>query len=224
MATHPLLRLHEDVLSGPATAALDLPALPRVIYVLQGAAIIDGMRVETDEAWQGESAVSITAADRGVTCWRWDLCADALSGAVTPLPGVRTQEKLSAVLTTLPKGELLMRADSVALPAGAVAYAHTHYGPGIRCVIDGGFRVVIHGVSNFYGPGCAWFEAGPDPVYGEASPDRDSRFIRVTILPRALAGKRSTTYVNAEDQNKAKLQQYKVYADAPIGFAGTNGR
>ncbi|MGE0565107.1 MAG: hypothetical protein AB7O50_11400 [Pseudolabrys sp.] len=220
--TQPLLRLFEDVLAGPATAPMALPALPRVIYVVQGAAIIGGKRFAADEAWQGEDAVMLAAADEGTTCWRWELGRAGFTVTVAAAPGMTTREKLSALLTTLPKGELLMRCDSVSLPAGAVAYAHTHHGPGIRCVIDGGIRVVIHGLSNVYGPGCAWFEAGPDPVYGEASPHEDSRFIRVTILPLALAGQRSTTYVNPEDRDKAKLQQYKVYADAPIAF-GTGG-
>jgi hypothetical protein len=38
------------------------------------------------------------------------------------------------------------------------------------------------------------------------------------ILPRALLGKSSISYVNEEDKAKPKSQTYKVYADAPITF------
>ncbi len=40
------------------------------------------------------------------------------------------------------------------------------------------------------------------------------------ILPRELTGKSSIQYVNEEDKAKPKSQSYKVFADAPIEFAG----
>ena len=48
--------------------------------------------------------------------------------------------------------------------------------------------------------------------------DRPTRFIRVMILPRALIGKSSIQYVNAEDKEKPKSQQYRVFVDAPLNF------
>jgi hypothetical protein len=38
----------------------------------------------------------------------------------------------------------------------------------------------------------------------------------VMILPRALAGKSSIQYVNEADKDKPRVQQYKIFADAPI--------
>ena len=61
----------------------------------------------------------------------------------------------------MPKGELLMRGDSVAFPPGGCAYRHRHQGPGIRCLIEGGIRIDTHGRSTSYGPGGAWYESGP---------------------------------------------------------------
>ena len=113
-----------------------------------------------------------------------------------------------------------MRGDSVAFPPGGCAYRHVHQGPGIRCMIEGGLRVDTHHRSTSYGPGGAWYEAGPDPVFAQAAQDRPSRFIRVLILPRALIGKSSISYVNEEDKAKPKTQSYKIYADAPIAFEG----
>jgi hypothetical protein len=129
-----------------------------------------------------------------------------------------THEKHTAFLETMPKGELLMRGDSVSFPPGGCAYLHRHQGPGIRCLIEGGLRVDTHNRSTSYGPGGAWYEGGPDPVFAQAAGDKPSRFIRVMILPRALLGKSSIGYVNEEDKAKPKSQTYKVYADAPIEF------
>ena len=61
-------------------------------------------------------------------------------------------------------------------------------------------------------------KSGPEAVFAQAASDRTSRFIRVMILPRDLAGKSSIQYVNEEDKAKPKSQQYKIYADAPISF------
>ena len=112
---------------------------------------------------------------------------------------------------------LLMRCDSVAFPPGGCAYLHTHQGPGIRCLIEGGIRIDTGGASHSYGPGGAWFEAGPEPVFAQAA-DRPTRFIRVMVLPARLLGQSSIAYVNAEDREKPKSQRYKVYVDVPIAL------
>ena len=112
-----------------------------------------------------------------------------------------------------------MRGDSVAFPPGGCAYLHTHQGPGIRCLIEGGIRIDTHGRSTSYGPGGAWFESGPEPVFAQGA-DRTTRFIRVMVLPRALIGKSSIAYVNEEDKARPKSQQYKIYVDAPIASPG----
>ena len=126
----------------------------------------------------------------GVSVWRWELARGDQGRTVANAPGMMTHEKLTAFLETLPKGELLMRGDSVAFPPGGCAYTHVHQGPGIRCLIEGGIRIDTHGRSTSYGPGGAWYEAGPDPVFAQAAEDKPSRFIRVLILPRALQGQK----------------------------------
>lgn len=217
---HPVLRLYEDVLSNAETTVFELPPLPRFIFVVHGSADIAGKTVNEGEAWQGEGAALIKPGPGGVTCWRWELARGDQGSTVASAPGMITHEKLTAFLETLPKGELLMRGDSVAFPPGGCAYLHRHQGPGIRCLIDGGIRIDTHSRSTSYGPGGAWYETGPDPVFAQAAADRPSRFIRVMILPRELAGKSSIQYVNEDDKAKPKSQQYKIYADAPIAFGG----
>jgi len=215
---HPVLRLYEDVLSSAENVEFRLPPLPRFVFVVQGTATIGGKVLGAGKAWQGEDAVTIKPGAEGVTCWRWELARGDQGSTTANAPGMATHEKLSAFLETLPKGELLMRGDSVAFPPGGCAYTHRHQGPGIRCLIEGGIRIDTHGRSTSYGPGGAWHESGIDPVFAQAAQDRPSRFIRVMVLPRALVGKSSIEYVNEEDKAKPKSQQYEIFADAPIAF------
>jgi len=214
---HAVLRLYEDTFGG-AAGEVPLPSLPRMIYVVHGNISLEGRAFGDGEAWQGEGAVTLRASDRGATCWRWELARGDQGSTTANAPGMVTHEKLTAFLETLPKGDLLMRGDSVAFPPGGCAYLHRHQGPGIRCLIEGGIRIDTHGRSTSFGPGGAWYESGPDAVFAQASSDKPSRFIRVMILPRELQGKSSIQYVNEEDKAKPKSQQYKIYADAPISF------
>jgi hypothetical protein len=212
-----LLRLCEDTLSDRATLAL--PARARLIFVVHGSVTIAGKTLGDGEAWQGEGAGTLAAGTAGATCWRFELTAEGATADPTAA-GVSSREKLAATLETLPAGELLLRGDSVGFPPGGCAYLHRHQGPGIRCLIDGGIRIDTHGRSTSYGPGGAWYESGPEPVFAQAAADRPSRFIRVMILPRALIGKSSIQYVNDADKDKPRVQQYKILADAPIARPG----
>jgi hypothetical protein len=210
---HPILRLYEDVLSSDSPE-VGLPPAPRMIFVVHGSVTVEGRTVRDGEAWHGEGELMLEPGPAGATCWRFELVAgDAGDGALRG--GVR---KLAAALETLPKGELLLRGDSVAFPPGGCAYLHRHQGPGIRCLLEGGIRIDTGGRSTSYGPGAAWYESGPEPVFAQAAADRPTRFIRVMILPRALIGKSSLQLVNEDDKAKPRSQQYKIFADVPIGF------
>jgi hypothetical protein len=78
--------------------------------------------------------------------------------------------------------------------------------------------VSVNGSSTTVEPLGAWFEAGPDPVFAAASATEPSAFVRVMILPRALEGKSSISYVNAEDLNKLKSQRYTIFVDEAIAL------
>jgi hypothetical protein len=213
----PVLRLYEDVLANAAEASL--PALPRMIFVVHGSIAIGDRSLHDNDAFAGEAAVRLRATSAGATLWRWELGAgDDGPGAVVR-PGVVSREKLSAPLEALPQGALILRGDSVAFPAGGCAYRHRHQGPGIRCLIEGGIRIDTDGRSTSYGPGGAWFESGPEPVFAQAA-DRPTRFIRVMILPLAYLGKSSLEYLDEADKAKPKTQQYKIFADMPLTSVG----
>ncbi len=209
----PVMRLYEDSFSGGTAGSL--PALARMIFVVHGAVTIDGKTLSDGDAWGGEGAASFAVGKDGATIWRFELSA-AGSDAQPIKAAFRSFEKLAAALETVPQGELLLRGDSVAFPPGGCAFLHKHWGPGIRCLLDGGIRIDTHGRSTSYGPGSAWYETGSDPVFAQAAMDRSSRFIRVMVLPRSLLGKSSFQFVNEEDKAKPRVQQYKIFTDLPI--------
>ena len=211
------LRLIEDNLHAGAAFTLPEDGINRVVYVAHGSIRAGGLELKDDQAWHGRGAVQIAAGAHGAALWRFEL---APAGAKPTLVGGSaggSRLKLVSALEDLPIADpLLVRADSVAFPPGGCAYLHTHQGPGIRCLIEGGVRIDTAGHSTSYAPGGAWFEAGPIPVFAQAAGDRASRFIRVMILPARLKGVSSLSYVNAVDRDKPKSQSYKIFVDAPI--------
>ena len=119
-------------------------------------------------------------------------------------------------LTERPQGEWLLRCDRVDFPPGGVAYRHTHPGPGLRVLLKGRLRVETQGEEHEYGPFESWYETGADPVYAAGSQTEPTSFVRVMLVPREWAGKRTIRYVDAEDEEKPKLQQARIYFEQPL--------
>jgi quercetin dioxygenase-like cupin family protein len=115
-----------------------------------------------------------------------------------------------------PAGDWLVRCDRVDFPPGGVAYRHTHPGPGIRVLLKGRIRIESGGEAHEYGPFESWYESGPEPVYAAASPDEETAFVRVMLVPRALEGQRTIRYVDPADEEKPKLQRARIYLEQPL--------
>src|SRR5262245_6892256 len=98
----PVLRLFEDSLAGGAL--FSLPPLPRMIFIVHGAVTIDGKPFGDGEAWSGEGAVSLASGKDGTTVWRYELAPSGGQAGLGSGAGVRSGEKLSAVLETMPPG------------------------------------------------------------------------------------------------------------------------
>jgi len=214
---HPELRLIEDFLTD--RGVLSLPALPRMLYVVRGAIKVGQRVLGQGEALFGEDLLTAHAEGTGATLWRFELSDPRQPAAQLEGSSLRSTPLLGIALEHLPEGELLWRGDSVAFPPGGCAYLHRHQGPGIRCLIEGTLRIDSNGQSHSYNIGDPWFENGSDPVFAQAG-ERATRFVRVLILPRTLIGKTSIQYVNEEDKEKPKSQQYRVYVDAPLTRPG----
>jgi quercetin dioxygenase-like cupin family protein len=112
-----------------------------------------------------------------------------------------------------PEAAWIVRCDRVDFPPGAVAYTHTHPGPGIRYLLHGALEVRTEGRTALYGPGDPWFEAGPEPVHATAAADGDTAFVRVLLLPAEWEGKRTIRYVDPLDEQKPKRQRPTVFFD-----------
>jgi hypothetical protein len=210
------LRLIEDTLQSGAGLQLASKAVRRVVYVAHGVATVAGQSVADDQAAYAHGDAEVLAGNGGAAIWRWELAPIGDAPILAAGRHGASRVKLSAPIERPPASNVLMRADSVTFPRGGCAYLHTHQGPGIRCLIDGGIRIDTDGASTCYAPGGAWFESGPAPVFAQAAQDRTSRFIRVMILPAELKGRSSIAYVNAEDRDKPKSQRYKGYLDEII--------
>ncbi len=115
-----------------------------------------------------------------------------------------------------PEGEWLVRCDRVDFPPGGVAYLHTHPGPGIRVLLKGSIRIDSAGESHEYGPFDWWYESGPEPVFAAASAREETAFVRVMLVPAALAGQRTIRYVDPADEDKPKLQKARIYLEHPL--------
>jgi quercetin dioxygenase-like cupin family protein len=121
-----------------------------------------------------------------------------------------------AVDVELGQGDWLVRCDRVDFPPGGVAYRHVHPGPGIRRILHGELTIEATGAPRTYGPGEAWFEGADDPVLAIASADGETAFVRVLILPREWAGKRTIRYVDPGDDAKPRLQRATILLEQPI--------
>jgi hypothetical protein len=127
---NPILRLSEDVFADGG--AMELPALPRMIFVVHGLIAIGERTLRDEGAFGGEGAIMLKAGSAGATVWRFELITrEADVGRPSPGSGIASHEKLAVMLSTVPSGALLLRGDSVAFPPGGCAYLHRHQGPGI---------------------------------------------------------------------------------------------
>ncbi len=191
-----------------------LAAIHRVLYVVDGVVKVAGEAAEAslaeNTAWCSPAALALDSPT-GATLLSWELARNG--AAVAPSDG---RLILSAPVALDPAERYLMRGDLVDFPVGGVAYKHRHQGPGIRRLLFGTIRVETQGKSHDVAPGEAWFETGPDPVFAAASTKEETAFVRVMILPVALTGRSSISYVDAADRDKPKTQRYQVFIDQPI--------
>ncbi len=186
------LSLYEVVGSGG-------PARPRPLNAAIGECIV--FDLDHGQAHVGAAAVDGTAVV-------WQLEDEALDEAEGAL--------LSRAVELDPGTDWIARCDRIDFPPGGVAYTHTHPGPGIRYLLHGELEIRTGAHSHVYGPGGAWFESGPEPVYAAAAAEGETAFVRVLLLPAEWAGKRTIRYVDPADEHRPKLQKPTVFFDHPL--------
>jgi quercetin dioxygenase-like cupin family protein len=198
-----------------AATALDLPVVPaRAVYVVDGRVRFEAgsaaASLDAGSAGFAQGPTRLLATEPAVMV-RWELLpSDAPPARDQAAPALAEPVRLD------PARRYLLRADRVDFPPGGIAYRHTHQGPGIRCLIEGGLRVESGGHTIEVGPLGLWFESGPEPVLATASQVAASAFVRVMILPLELKGQSSIRYVDPADRDKPKPQRYQVFLDQPL--------
>src|SRR5262249_59030930 len=120
-----LLRLYEDTFAGDTALDAPLPAAPRMVFVVHGAATVEGRRLHDGEAWFGEGACALAPAGTGVTCWRFELVSPAGGNGKARGPGIVSPEKLAGALRTPPGSQPLVRRGPVAFPPPGPRPLHT---------------------------------------------------------------------------------------------------
>jgi quercetin dioxygenase-like cupin family protein len=198
-----------------AATRLDLPAVPaRAVYVADGRVRLEAgtaaASLGAGSTWFAKGPLALLAPEPAVLV-RWEL--------VPPDPppvGEHAATMLTEPVRLDPERRYLLRADRVDFPPGGIAYRHTHQGPGIRCLIQGGLRVESGGRTIEVEPLGLWFESGPEPVLATASKVAATTFVRVMILSLELKGQSSIRYVDPADRDKPKPQRYQVFLDQPL--------
>jgi quercetin dioxygenase-like cupin family protein len=202
------LRLIEDRLAANATAPVS--RAPRVLYAVEGALLADGASEPTPAV--GPGAGRARAAATPARVYRVELVRQ-------PPPAAGGRVLLEHPIDLTGGSGWLMRCDRVDFDPGGVAPPHRHQGGGIRCLLQGRLEVTVGaGAPRAVAPGEAWFESGREPVLAVAARDAETSFIRVSILPAAIAGRSSILYVDPVDAAGGRPRRYTVYVDEPIAL------
>lgn len=202
------LRLIEDRLA--AGGAAPASRVPRVLYAAEGALLADGTTEPV--AAVGPRAAGARAAATAARVYRVELVRQ-------PPPPAGGRVLLEHPIDLAGGAGWLMRCDRVDFEPGGVAPPHRHRGGGIRCLLRGRLEVTVgEGAPRAVSPGEAWFESGREPVLAVAAADRETSFVRVSILPAAIRGQSSILYVDPADAARGRPRRYTVYVDEPIAL------
>lgn len=213
-----VLRVTRDQLAAGGRYTQPLPAMNRVLYVLDGDLAVEAggapVPVAANSAWHGAGACGGVAGPKGATVLRYEFVRSGTAPAGSA--GAASPPLLDHPIQLDPNARYLMRCDRVDFDLGGEALPHRHKGGGIRCLISGTMELRVEGEPDrVIRPGQAWFESGREPVYAKASSTDATSFIRCSILPREIRGQSSIMYVDPKDA-ASKPRRYTVFIDEPI--------
>jgi hypothetical protein len=201
---------------------VDLPGGPwRALYVWRGSAGVSGRdgAMQTVEAGTGialgRDGCRIVPGDRDCRFFVWEVDRGTADGFAS-LQGLA--EMLKHDLPALPgesdedAGTACLRLERVDLTLGVETPLHTHAGSGLRVLLGGHLDARVGDAVLDLGPGDAWLERGPgEPVVGRASADEETSFVRLMVLPAAMAGRDSFIFLDARDVERPRPASYRRY-------------
>lgn len=212
------LRLTRDRLGPQGRYVSALPAMNRILYVLDGGLTVEAggkpAVLDPNTAWHGAAGCMAVAGRDGATVLRYELVRSGTPPVAAA--GAGSTALLAHGILLDPTAAYLMRCDRVDFDLGGEALPHRHRGGGIRCLVSGTMELRVEGEPDrVIHPGQAWFESGREPVYAKASSTQTTHFIRCSILPREIRGQSSIMYVDPKDA-ASKPRKYTVFVDEPI--------
>lgn len=133
-----------------------------------------------------------------------------------PLAGA---EIVASHVAELPfEGPFLVRADRIESRHGAQTPKHGHRGPGLRRLLFGKLRADLGESICRITAGAAWFETGREPVVGTNYGGENAAFVRLMVLPTALAGGKSSFVAwNAAEATKARSVEQRLFGEFVSG-------
>lgn len=197
----------EDVLA--PGQRVTLPPAARALYVRSGRVTIaqDGAETTLTEDSCALIVGATALAGDGVI-WGYE----ATRSLAAPDP---RRTILHVTLPRDPDAPMLLRADRVDFPPGAVTPRHGHAGPGIRRLLAGRLFAEIGETHRRIDAGEAWFESGLEPVVGHTIAPA-SAFVRCMVLDPDLLGRPTFRATSAEDAAKPRAVGYRQFFDTIV--------
>jgi hypothetical protein len=181
------LRLYHDHYGANAKTDSDLYAQHSIYYVRKGSAVINSQPLNTDEARYCQDPTSISAGAEGATIWRWEFDRTDSPLNLAKGEGIDSHLKMGRVVKMFelfPKQKWLFKLDCIIKHTGSTGL-HSHPGSGIRCMLDGEFKIESAFGECFYGlkNDDPWYEEGAYPLVSTAPDGVETTFLRGMILP-----------------------------------------
>ena len=211
------LNFYHDQIAAEGAVASPLPAAHRLLYVRHGRVAANGKTMSAGEAMYCGEPLALQSAGEWGQLWRWELIPPNAAPCLHQGMGVLSSLRMARVITThaMPEGSRwLLRLDQITTAAGRIADRHQHPGPGIRCLLEGGFNVQQDAESaRDLCPGDAWWETGADTVIAWSSPQMAARFLRGMVLPVEWEGKVTGTWLSGQTPPRGT---WKLHVDRVI--------
>jgi quercetin dioxygenase-like cupin family protein len=208
------LALLEDVLT--VEQSPPMPARPRAVFARRGpirvtdaggAAVLD-----TGACRLFEAAISLHGPGEA---WTFELSASDSEMIITEAE--RHRVILATLIDRNPNEPVIVRADRVDFPPGAVTPKHGHKGPGIRRLIEGRLLAEIGDHVHRIDAGDAWLETGLDPVVGR-NLAQTSAFVRVMVLDPALLGEPTFIPWTPDEAAKPRGTDRMLFFDTAVAI------
>jgi quercetin dioxygenase-like cupin family protein len=208
------LALMEDVLTTGQSPSM--PARPRAVFARRGPIRVaeagSEVVLETGQCRLFEAAMSLHGPGEA---WTFELSASGNEIVVDEAE--RPRVILATLIDRDPNEKVIVRADRVDFPPGAVTPKHGHKGPGIRRLIEGRLVAEIGDQVHRINAGDAWFETGIDPVVGRNMAPT-SAFVRVMVLDPALLGEPTFIPWTPEEAAKPRGTDRTPFFDTAVAI------